>query len=127
MNDTNVKTYFHVLQSEYLKVKNIDMIHPLKQRLVYDIVTDRLSDYLDCIDKVVVFGSSTSMRCCVNSDLDIAVRFADNMDTLENKNAVSELIGKETDWNYDVVWLNGINENGRLYNEILSEGRVVYE
>ncbi len=120
-------TYFKVLQLKYNSVRNIDKIHPLKQSVVYNIVSHALDAYLGIIERIIIFGSSTSMRCCPDSDLDVAVKFRENMDTLENKNAVSEIIGKETDWNYDVVWLNGINEKGRLYDEIMSEGRVVYE
>lgn len=53
------------------KVKNIRKIHPLKQKLVCDIVSLAKQD--DGVREIIVYGSATSNRCHEGSDLDICI------------------------------------------------------
>lgn len=50
---------------------NVNRIHPLKQRLVKEIVSKAKED--QDVKRIIVFGSSTRYDCDINSDLDICI------------------------------------------------------
>lgn len=49
----------------------VNRIHPLKQKLVWDIVRAARSD--EQVKRLIVFGSSTRYDCDIFSDLDICI------------------------------------------------------
>lgn len=51
--------------------KNVNRIHPLKQKLVKEIVSEAKDDAE--VKRIIVFGSSTRYDCDINSDLDICI------------------------------------------------------
>lgn len=71
--------------------KNSECIHPLKQKVIYDIVTA-----CSKIETAIwVFGSATNIRCTAKSDVDIVVR--------GNYNAVCRMINEITNYNCDII------------------------
>ena len=94
--------------------KNIDRIHPLKQKLIFKILEN--NNILKYCKSIKVFGSSISIKCRWESDIDFAIYLNDN--TLEIRNNISEIIGKITEWNYDIIWMNDNNEESDIYLKI---------
>lgn len=85
-------------------------IHPLKQKVVYDICEALKTQSV--VKKVILFGSSTTIRCTSKSDIDLGVELQDINE--ENKNIVSELIQKIANWNADIVWMDHVEEGSKL-------------
>lgn len=102
-------------------VKNITRIHPLKQKNVIDICVN--TEIIDFCMEIIVFGSASSMKCNICSDLDIMVKLKE--DTLENRNKVSNEIGILTNWNYDIIYYNDLEDN-KIREEIDSKGVLVW-
>ena len=51
--------------------KNVNRIHPLKQKMVEQIVDRAKKDI--SVRRIIIFGSSTRYDCDVTSDLDICI------------------------------------------------------
>lgn len=83
--------------------QHVNKIHPLKQKLVKDIVQVAKND--DSVKKIIVFGSSTRYDCDITSDLDLCI-----------------------DWKYDCYDMEGIlksfTKNMRRNISNLSKGRA---
>lgn len=100
-------------------------IHPLKQKIVNDIYN--ICKKSNIIEKVIIFGSSVNIRCNIKSDLDIAIKLKDEHFNRDNQNDISELIQEITEYNSDIVWLNTLDENSRLFDNIYKKGVIIYE
>lgn len=100
-------------------------IHPLMQSKVNDLYN--YIKTLNSVSKVIVFGSSVNIRCNKQSDIDIAVELKADHFTKEEQNKISEQIQIITSYNADVVWLNTLDQNTKLYNNICMKGVVIYE
>lgn len=97
-------------------------IHPLNQKAInniYDVVS---VDHR--ILKVIVFGSSTTIRCNRNSDVDIAIELADYSN--EIKNEISEKIQEVNNYNTDIIWLDRVKSGSNIVNNI-NKGVTIYE
>lgn len=119
----NKKFYFPVIvqNTNY----ECNRIHPLKQKVVSDIY-----DYVKGkkeIQKVIIFGSSVNIRCNKKSDIDIAIEIKDSYYTRIIQNEISESIQEICEYNSDILWLNTIEQNTILYNNINKKGVVIYE
>ena len=94
--------------------KNCEFIYPIQQKKVSQII-----EYLktnEYVNKVIIFGSSVTERCTINSDVDIYVELTKNINIFKNK---------YFNFVYD-LWTNfQVDEN--LYKEIKEKGVVVYE
>ena len=119
----NKKYYFPVI----VENKNYDYrrIHPLKQKIVNDIYYYSL-DKIE-IEKIIIFGSSVNIRCNKNSDIDIAVMIKRDKFNIDSQNDISEKIQEITKYNSDIIWLNTLDVNSKLYKNIYSKGVVIYE
>ena len=117
------KFYFPIV----VKNDNYDCqrIHPLKQRIV-DEVYNYIKDNV-MIEKVIIFGSATNVRCNNKSDVDIAIKVKEEYFNKESKNNISEDIQEICDYNSDIIWLNTIDEKSQLYYNINTKGVVIYE
>ena len=100
-------------------------IHPLKQKLVYEVYKKIVE--LSIIKKAVVFGSSVNIRCHNKSDLDIAIYIKDDLFNRDSQNIISEEMQELCDYNLDIIWLNNIKKESQLYNNIIKKGVVIYE
>ncbi len=119
----NKKFYFPIIiqNNNY----ECNRIHPLKQKVVSDIY-----DYVKVkkeIQKVIIFGSSVNIRCNKKSDIDIAIELKDSYFTRIIQNEISEEIQEICEYNSDILWLNKIEQNTILYNNINKKGVVIYE
>lgn len=92
---------------------NCDKIYPIQQRKVAQILSDLKED--TNVKKVVIFGSSTTARCHIGSDVDFYVE-------LEEKRKVRL---SAFDFLYD-LWTNYTVEPEML-SEINKKGVIVYE
>ncbi len=101
--------------------KNIDRIYPLKQKQVSEICS--LASRFPAVRKIVVFGSSVTPKCNIDSDLDLCIDadISDGLKIYEIQNA----IGKICDWNCDIIMFS--NMGNTLRETIQREGVVVYE
>lgn len=105
--------------------KYIDMarIHPLKQMLVNQINKEMSPD--NNVIAIMLFGSSVTMRCNQSSDIDLAVRLADDACNTKVKNEVSERIQEICDWNADIIWFDRISKEDRIYHDICKGVQIV--
>ncbi|MDR1961513.1 MAG: hypothetical protein LBQ16_04445 [Gracilibacteraceae bacterium] len=93
---------------------NMNRIHPLKQGICKNILN--CHDVIDNCKQIIVFGSSVSMKCDDESDIDLAIEL--KTDSVKNRNSVSESIGAISDWNYDIIWLDDTIQNEPIYEKI---------
>ena len=100
-------------------------IHPLKQKIVNDIYNALSNNNI--IEKVIIFGSSVNIRCNNKSDIDIALKIKEEHFNRENQNEISELIQEITEYNSDIIWLNTLDINSKLFDNIKMKGVVIYE
>lgn len=93
---------------------NCDRIYPLQQRKISELIA-YLKDNKN-VQKIIIFGSSVTSRCNINSDVDIYVELKEKENLLKDK---------YFNFLYD-LWTN-FDVDDRLYNEIQKKGVVVYE
>ena len=118
---------FNVLKKAYLSVQNIDKIHPLKQKKVFNLVNN-----IDCkeIKRIWVFGSSTNNSCNMYSDTDVLIELNPDVDTENDENIICQIhrnLIKSLGTNFDSVFLNDLDKNKQFYKNILKTRRLVYE
>lgn len=100
-------------------------IHPLMQRVVNDIYEYVKTN--NSIEKVIIFGSAINIRCNNKSDIDVALKIRNECFNIEYRNKISEKIQEISNFNADIIWLNTIDKNSRLYENISKKGIVIYE
>lgn len=115
--DARYKQYLFPTVLEHDQV-NLFRVHPLKQKLVaklYDALKEEA-----CIKKIVLFGSSTTIRCNKKSDIDLAIELRKEKCDAQTKNRISEVIQTICDWDADILWLDQIEKNSKIYNNIFN-------
>lgn len=100
-------------------------IHPLMQRVVNDIYEYVKTN--NSIEKVIIFGSAINIRCNNKSDIDVALKIRNECFNIEYRNKISEIIQEISNFNADIIWLNTIDKNSRLYENVCKKGVVIYE
>ena len=96
------------------RYKNVNYIHPLKQRVIYELISYTKEVYGDDVT-LVVFGSTTSSRCTDTSDIDLLV----------GGPKAREFVPPLND-EYDIVYLDTLNKNDPLVEEIKRDGVLIY-
>lgn len=96
--------------------ERIDMsrIYPTQQKSVKKVIDELRQE--KSLDKVILFGSSITMRCNKDSDLDFCVGLKNY--TMDLKNRVSEKIQEACDWKADILWFDRICAQDRVYGDI---------
>ena len=115
------KYYFKVLYNS----DKVDMrrVFPTKQLVVSKINQTFAGDKrLACI---MLFGSSVTMKCNKDSDIDLLVRLNKDYITVETKNEISEKLQEICDWNADIIWYDRISPKERIYKNILKGVQIV--
>jgi predicted nucleotidyltransferase len=107
---------------------NVNKIHPIKQRIVKDIVNNAKND--DAVKRIIIFGSSTRYDCDVTSDLDICIDWKydcyDDSGVLKPfTNNMRKAISLATKGKADVVNYDYLA--GTDVEKSVKEGIVVYE
>lgn len=94
----------------------MNRVYPTMQQTVYKLHTELCPDRR--ITAVMLFGSSVTMQCNNDSDIDLAIRldlgFTDN----DTKNDISEVVQEICKWNADIIWYDRISRSDRVYHEI---------
>lgn len=121
-NDARNKTFTFpvvVASDDY----DASRIYPLKQRIVYEVLAEIKHD--DRIEEVYLFGSSTTIRCNRKSDLDFAIKLRGDYTNNSAKDEISEKIQKICNWNADIIWIDRINKNSKIYKNITNGVRLI--
>lgn len=95
--------------------RNVDRIHPLKQKEVGEIIECLSLD--DNVLYIVIFGSSADFSCNSYSDIDVYVQLKDETQALK----------KKPDIRSEVDYIFNLDENNKLFVEIEKKGVLVYE
>lgn len=105
---------FPIVVSDCSKEEQVvlERIYPLMQRYVLRLMH---ASWLENVN-VWIFGSSLSMRCNIESDLDIALETTECDTDLFFK--LETQIAKEIDVDCDIIYLNTLSPNEQLYKEI---------
>lgn len=108
--------------------KNVNKIHPLKQKIVKDIIAAAHKD--KNVRKIIIFGSSTRYDCDVTSDLDICVDWKEDCYDADGvllpfTGNMRKAISFITEGRADVVNYGYLE--GTVVEDAVKEGVVVYE
>lgn len=91
-------------------------VYPLKQKIAKKVFETFKNDKR--VKKIVLFGSSTTMRCTRNSDTDFAIELSKEHINKKTKDEVSESIQEICDWKADIIWMDKINKGTKIYQNI---------
>ena len=108
--------------------KNVNRIHPIKQKMVAQIVGQAKND--QAVRRIIIFGSSTRYDCDITSDLDICIDW--NQDCYDKEGVLKpftknmrQTISSVTKGNADVVDYAYLD--GTVLKDSVEEGVIVYE
>lgn len=94
--------------------RDIALVHPLMQNKVNSVYEAFLNDKR--IKSIVVFGSSITLRCNCESDLDFCVELV--TPNTEDKNDISEKMQIMCDWRADILWRDNISSSDGIMQDI---------
>jgi len=96
--------------------KDINRIHPLKQKAIAAI-HDAIEDDAD-IKQAIVFGSSTNLKCNLQSDIDLYISL--QTPSNEEMNRVLDKIDSAEGYtyHYDVIWGHRLNKTDKICQQI---------
>ena len=109
---------FPVVEKDLYSIKNIEHIHPRKQRVVRDILKE--------IPVINVFGSSTRWDCNEKSDLDLLL---DKSEIEISKEDAFKILSRIINSDFDVLWKDEIINNVNKFQKtnIIDGSIKVYE
>lgn len=113
LNRKNQIVHFPIIVSD----NQIDMsrIYPTKQRNIKNVLSALRTD--DRINRLTLFGSSITMACNKDSDIDLAVDLKEYSTTVRND--ISEKIQLACNWNADIIWMDHLSSDDRIYKDIM--------
>lgn len=121
---SNQKTFNIAMAAQNSAHRDVlKLIHPLKQVEVDAIIT--LAEKSPCIQWIIIFGSSTSVRCHPFSDLDICIKFkylTPKRDKREFKKEFYPLVENVDYFDYDALSSCG---NEAFLEEVM-KGVIIY-
>lgn len=98
-------------------ITGMNRVWPSKQRAVRDLYNHCKDD--KNISELWIFGSSTQERCNVDSDLDVAYKYAGNSDSFCSFASTLDING------VDLIDLNTVAEYSRLWIQIHKGVRLI--
>lgn len=108
--------------------KNVNRIHPLKQKIVAQIVERAKQD--PAVRRLIIFGSSTRYDCDITSDLDICIDW--NQDCYDKEGVLKpftknmrQIISSVTNGNADVIDYAYLNKT--VLTDAVENGVIVYD
>ncbi len=107
------EVHFPVIEADAFV--DMSQIYPTKQAAVKRVLTALRQDSL--VESLRLFGSSISMACHRDSDIDLAVGLRNT--AIEARNSISEKIQLACDWNADIIWMDHLSADERIYDEIM--------
>lgn len=104
---------------------NLNRINKIKQDQVINIINSL--EHNNNIKQIIIFGSSVTDRCKITSDLDIAIELYNFDEDSKEVNDIAKIISKNTDHNFDLIFLNDEDIIGsKVENEIYKKGVKVF-
>ena len=117
-NNSNLRSLYNPKSTNKWKIcidnpfMNCEKIYPIQQKKVAKLLNDLSSN--NKVHKIIIFGSSTTDRCHIGSDIDIYIESDSDVQTKD-----------VYDFEYD-LWSNHTADD-RLKKEIYDKGVIVYE
>lgn len=113
----------------YTAFRHVIKIHPLKQKIVAEIVKTARTDPM--VKRIIIFGSSTRYDCNIHSDLDICVQWKENPYDDEGllrpfTRNICHVISEVTKGNCDLIPYDEERIKGSFVEKAIKEGVVVY-
>ena len=123
---------FPVIKREYNIVPNMDHIHPLKQQQVYELYNSISALNSRAIKRIWIFGSSTNNSCNIRSDIDVLIEVADmvSLDSEAGEEfqcSLHHILVKSLGTDFDLIFMNDLDQDKQLYKNILKTRRLIYE
>ena len=97
------------------KIVDMSKIYPTKQAEVKRVLNRLRHD--NHIESLRIFGSSITMACNKDSDIDLAVDLKEL--TTPVRNDISEKIQLACDWSADIIWMDHLSNDERIYKDIM--------
>lgn len=97
------------------EIVDMSRIYPTKQELVKNVLSNIRSD--GRVDSLRLFGSSITMACNRESDVDFAVGLKDT--SMDARNEISEKIQTACNWEADIIWLDHLSPSDRILPNIM--------
>ena len=97
---------FPIVEKRLYDIKNIEHIHPRKQRIIEKI--------LKIIPTFNVFGSAIRWDCNEKSDIDLLI---DKNEINISKEEIFNKLAKSIDSDFDILWLDEIENNLNKYQK----------
>jgi len=98
-------------------------IHPLKQREIKQLHSKLVKD--DRIESLILFGSSTTIRCNKASDTDLCISVKPDKINAEIKNEISAIVQEVLNWKADIIWGDSVKKNSKLKQNIDMGVRII--
>ncbi len=117
-NRRKKEVHFPIVEAD--QYVDMSRIYPTKQHSVKRVLADLRLDKR--VTSLRLFGSSITMACHKESDIDFAVGLSD--ESSATRNDVSEKIQMACSWGADIIWLDRLSQEERLYREIM-EGLIL--
>lgn len=120
-NNYSKKYYFKALyHSDKIEMTRIFPTKQLTALKINEAFHD--DNRLACI---MLFGSSVTINCNKDSDIDLLVRLNDEFVNNDNKNEISEKIQELCNWDADIIWYDRISPDEKIYKNILKGVQIV--
>lgn len=112
-----------VFPKRYDGADTLQYIFPSMQKEVQKVLDTAKT--IECIQRIIIFGSAVTLNCGMSSDLDIAIDAPDIKDEDDFLRLVRP-IRRAVDVETDIIHYNSI-KNELLIKEIDTKGVVVYD
>lgn len=118
-NKKNTINHFPIIAPD--KYVDMSRIYPTKQQQIKNILLEIRNDTQ--LKSLHLFGSSITMLCNKDSDIDLAIE----INELSNKtrNEISEKIQLACNWNADIIWMDHLSKNDRIYKDIMNGLKLI--
>lgn len=118
VREENSMYTFPIVEKHLNSIKNIEHIHPRKQRIVEKILKE--------VPVISIFGSATRWDCNEKSDIDLLLNIND---ISMNKEEVFNKLARIVDSNFDILWEDEIKNSLNKHQEdnIINRSVKLYE
>ena len=116
----NIKIFPICVECRNNEKRILQHVYPIMQSYVQQILRSTFPD----VTKIILFGSSITMNCNIESDLDIAIQT--NTYDLQVFHTVREMIERMIPIKCDVLYYNDISQSDHIFKEV-NAGLVIKE
>lgn len=116
----NIKIFPICVECRNEEKRILQRVYPIMQPYIQQILRSTFPD----VTKIILFGSSITMNCNIESDLDIAIQT--NTYDLQVFHTVREMIERMIPIKCDVLYYNDISQSDSIFMEV-NKGLVIQE